>query len=557
MNGGSERRLTRARVWRRTRAWRTPGAATGAAAVVLTIGITGAVTAAPASASVSSKPRDVTIKFAGIGLDGEPVPMANNQAALWPLSATSNNTGPIYGGADGVYHVLPGNYLAGGYVPVGNGQDQNSVVVQRVTISKSGTVTLDSRGAKPFSVGLTGVSSTEQGQFVDLCVTGGPGKQSWATSFLPSYVTPGGTQYVKAFADKNLALVYHGFFTDGSGVNYDVAGVHAGGLPASAAYTAKATDLARLTIAAGAGTVTGSQWAALLDWQYGTANCGADLMPNINDRALPGQVTQYVSPGLLNVGALPSGLPSESSFNTDVRAAAGRSYTETFFNAVAGPNTGTPTIYNGLLCSMPGTIYGDPVATGWAVDAAGSVTLRRGSQSLGRRGFGGFTACFRVNHKTGWYTMTESAHHARPPAAVTPATLSTSIDVTWHLRIPALSSLQYANDVQLPATVTTFDPAGLSRSNQAAPGSTRIVMHVIRTGGYGADMALRYGLHSVRVQYSTDGGHRWQTASVAARRGYWVVTVPSTGSAVSLRSTVTDVKGNSSVETIYNAYGVS
>jgi hypothetical protein len=48
-------------------------------------------------------------------------------------------------------------------------------------------------------------------------------------------------------------------------------------------------------------------------------------------------------------------------------------------------------------------------------------------------------------------------------------------------------------------------------------------------------LALRYGLRSVRVQYSTNGGHTWRTTSVAARSGYWVVTVPTAGSAISLR----------------------
>jgi hypothetical protein len=483
------------------------------------------------------------------------VSVANNQAALWPLSAPANNTGPNYGGPNGVYHVLPGTYLVGGYVPVSNGQYQNSVVVQRVTIRKSGTITLDSQGAKPFSVGLTGVSATEQGQYIDLCVTGGSGRDSWATSFLPSYVTPSGTQYVKPFADKNLALVYHGVYTDGAGVNYDIAGAHAGGLPAGAAYSANAADLARLTVAARAGTVTGSQWALSLNWQYGSTNCGANLNPDIEPLALPGSVTRYVSPGELSVGEF--GLsPSGFSYGQNLRATGGRSYTATFNSAVAGPYTGTPTIDNGLLCSQPGAIYGTPGSAGWSDDAAGAVTLHRGSRSLGRRGFGGFTACFRVNHKTGWYTMAESAHHAAA-AGVTAATLSTSISLSWHFRVPALGAFEYSSDVQLPATVTTFAPGGLNMSNQVGPGKTSIVMHVIRNGGYSADMALNYPLRSVRVQYSTDGGRYWQTASVTARRGYWVVTVPSIGSAVSLRSTVTDVKGNSTVETIYNAYGVS
>src|SRR5262249_39789508 len=155
-----------------------------------------------------------------------------------------------------------------------------------------------------------------------------------------------------------------------------------------------------------------------------------------------------------------------------------------FNNAVAGPNTGTPTIWNGVLCSLTDAIYGDPVAAGSANDAVGTVTLHRGALALGTRRFGQIETCFRVNHRSGWDTMTEAARQAKPPAGVTPAILSTHISVRWRFRIPALTAVQYINDVQLPATLTTFRPAGLNMSNQAAPGPTRIVLHVVRNGGY-------------------------------------------------------------------------
>jgi hypothetical protein len=556
MGGGIEGRQTRARVWRN-------GAVAAIGAAVIATGAITAGAVAPASAGTAagtaagSKPREVTVKIAGIGLEGQPVPIPSNQTALWSLSAPAANVGPIYSDPRGQYRVPPGKYLAGGYVPVSAGEYENTVVVRQVDIRASETITLDSQGARPFSVALAGATASEQRQYADVCVGGGSGSRAWATSFLPSYVTPGGSQYVKAFADKDLVFVYHAIYTGTSGSVYDLAGARAGGLPADPSYSVPAAGLARLTVAARAGTVTGSQWGLSLNWQYRQANCGADLTPGTPAVTLPGSVTQYVSPGELNVGELGLTAANDFSYGQDISVGAGRSYTTTFNNAVAGPNTGAPTISDGRLCSMPGAIYGDPVASGWAADAAGTVTLHRGRQPLGTRGFGGFTACYGVNHKTGWYTMTESAHHASAPAGVTAATLSTGIALSWHFRVPALSPFAYASVVQLPATVSTFEPAGLNMANQVAPGSTSIRMHVIRNGGYAADMALRYALRSVRVQYSENGGRTWLSASVRARRGYWLVTVPSSGIAVSLRSTVTDVKGNSTVETIYNAYGVS
>lgn len=536
MSGGLSRRI-RASV------------AFGAAAIVAS------TMATAATAATNSAPSAVTVIITGIGRDGLAATIPSNQTALWPLSV--KNPSPIYAGVNGGYQVRPGEYLVGGYVPVTNGDYHNTVVIRQVDIRSSETITLDSRGGTPFSVALTGVTATEQGQYADVCFGGGTGSSAWAVSFLPSYVTPGGSQYVKADADTRLTFVYHAVYTDASGSTYYVAGAQTGGLPATPAYSVSAASLARLTVAARSGAVTGSQWAVGLSWQYRQANCGADLTPGVPTNDLPGTTTQYVSPGVISVGEFGVAQGADWSYGQNVRAAAGGSYTATFNNAVAGPNTGTPTISNGLLCSMPEAIYGDPVASGWASDATGTVTLHRGSVLLGTRRFGPVTTCFRVNHRSGWYTMTEAAHHATPPDGVTPATLSTKISVRWHFRIPALSVVQYVNIVQLPATVTTFAPGGLSMSNQAAPGPTRIVLHVIRNGGYEADMALRYALRSVRVQYSVNGGASWQSTPVAARRGYWVVTVPSSGATVSLRSIVTDVRGNSTVETVYNAYGVS
>lgn len=536
MSGGSSRRI-----------WAL--VAIGAATIVASTMVTAAA-APPASAQST-----VTVTFAGIGRDGQAVTIPFNQTAMWPLVAA--NASPIYASATGQYHVRPGEYLVGGYVPVSNGAYQNTVVIRQVDVRASETITLDSRGGKPFSVALTGVAATEQGQFADVCFGGGTGSGAWALSFLPSYVTPGGSQYVKPFTDKSLTFVYHALYADAAGTGYYLAGAHAGGLPAAPAYSASAASLARLTVAARSGTVAGSQWGLSLIWQYLHANCDADLTPAIQPQNLPGTDTQYVSPGVLSVSELGLSQGADFSYGQSVRAGTDGSYRLTFNNAVAGPKTGTPTMYAGLLCSLTDAIYGDPVADGWAPDAAGTVTLHRGSLALGTRGFGQVETCFRVNHKSGWYTMTEVAHHAKPPAGVTAAALSTKISVRWHFRIPALSAVQYINDVQLPATLTTFRPTGLSMSNAAAPGPTRIVLHVIRNGGYTADMALRYRLRSVRVQYSVNGGRSWQSVPVAARRGYWVVTVPSTGAVVSLRSIVTDVRGNSTVETVYNAYGVS
>ena len=62
---------------------------------------------------------------------------------------------------------------------------------------------------------------------------------------------------MKAYADKRLTFVYHASLRGRAGATYDVAGAQAGGLPAVPAYSVSAASLARLTVAARSGTVTG------------------------------------------------------------------------------------------------------------------------------------------------------------------------------------------------------------------------------------------------------------------------------------------------------------
>ena len=196
---GQERRSPLSSIERSLRAggWRTAVIATAGAAGVAVAGLAPGA----AGAAAAPKPHDVTVKIDGIGLGGQPVTIPSNQTALWDVARADDNPGPIYGDPDGRYRVLPGTYLVGGYVPVSNGHYQNTVVIRTVTIRASETITLDSQGARAFSVALTGASAQPQGQFADVCVRGGSGASSWATGFMPGYVTPGGSQYVVSVPD--------------------------------------------------------------------------------------------------------------------------------------------------------------------------------------------------------------------------------------------------------------------------------------------------------------------------------------------------------------------
>lgn len=113
------------------------------------------------------------------------------------------------------------------------------------------------------------------------------------------------------------------------------------------------------------------------------------------------------------------------------------------------------------------------------------------------------------------------------------------------------------NQQAFPVTVTRFVPRGLNLSNDAQPGAvTRVGFRIVRGGGQPAPTP-RYALRTVRVQASSNGGQSWHTVKIRRDGSQWIAQVQDpAGGFVSLRSAVTDVRGDSTIETIYRAYGI-
>jgi hypothetical protein len=68
----------------------------------------------------------------------------------------------------------------------------------------------------------------------------------------------------------------------------------------------------------------------------------------------------------------------------------------------------------------------------------------------------------------------------------------------------------------------------------------------------------RYGWREVTVQASFNGGQTWHTVLATRHGTRWTVTVhdPASGF-VSLRSIAENVRGDSTVQTIYRAHGIN
>ncbi len=91
-------------------------------------------------------------------------------------------------------------------------------------------------------------------------------------------------------------------------------------------------------------------------------------------------------------------------------------------------------------------------------------------------------------------------------------------------------------------------------SNDAAPGSvTPIHLTIFRGRPY-----RPYRIKSVTLEVSRDGGKSWHQVPLTGSGSDWLARVrdPATGF-VALRTTVTDIKGNSTVETVDRAYGIA
>jgi hypothetical protein len=103
----------------------------------------------------------------------------------------------------------------------------------------------------------------------------------------------------------------------------------------------------------------------------------------------------------------------------------------------------------------------------------------------------------------------------------------------------------------------SFLPLRLNMANMAAPGSVTTIKAWATQNQY----TFRPGKHSAAkkfsAQFSYNDGKTWQAAHVVRHLGYWMIQVrnPKSGY-VSIRSITVNSAGDSSVQTIYRAYGI-
>ena len=462
-----------------------------------------------------------------------------------PIQPVVVENGLATSGNGQVFKVTAGRYLVAAAVPTpipNSSEPSLTMIAETVTVSRNTTVILDARKGKLLKVAFNVPGAQQVFQGGALC----DGLVGIGGMLAGVYDDPTGTTYV-APLPKGVTLFWQSRWQSANGTLYDLAGSGAAGSKAAPDFTGRLSELAKVNLQLRTGTsAAGASSGVILDQG---ANCepGGDLL-QVN---APWGAIDYMQAGAwaaqVNIGA--RSLWWNGGFK------AGHSYSLDFGAAVAGP--WLPSITGPLFPEFNGQqlafgaegLIGDPVAQS-SSDCSGRVTttLIRGSRVLktthGDLCGGGLDARLA---SSGWYRLQVTGTQA--------SELSTKVTLNW--RFYARTGPEQSWPEAFPVTLTEFRADGLNLENAAAPGAqTRIVAQIVK-GAYPDSPTPRNVLNSVRILASFDGGTTWQSLRLARSGNYWIaeITDPASGF-VSLRSVVTNTAGDSSTQTIYNAYAI-
>jgi hypothetical protein len=508
-----------------------------AVASALTLGLS----ALSASAGAAST---YTLKVSGIARNGQTVTVA-------AVAVDSTGFNRLWYGH--VAHVPRGTYLVAADVETFSSPGvvaSDTLVARSVTVTRNTTVRLDARKGHLLRVALSAAGAQQQLQQEMICLT----YPSNNGSVVGAYGPPG-TMYADPIASRHVDFVYLSTWAGAGGATYDLSGGSARGIPSNPSYGFRTSSLAHDWVTARAGESL-SQDGNLFISPAVPSGCENTLGDDANN-PFPFSLNEYKSPGRWNAElSFPEGfwdLPARSY-------AAGHTYGDTIDGAVRGPKAQYPEIQGSLIDFFPMDLFDEPSGSGIECCPKATITLRLGHKIIKKatlnewRQQRDFQATL---HARGWYTMNVSAVRWSALVPVPAGVLSNAENFTW--RFYVLPKPSNGNWQAFPVTLTRSWPGGLNLSNQAAPGSTTPLTFSVDRAPNKDVRTPRYRFKTIAVQASFDGGKTWHTVKVRSAGRYWQASVrnPSAAGYVALRSTVVDVKGDSTVQTIYRAYRIS
>jgi hypothetical protein len=274
----------------------------------------------------------------------------------------------------------------------------------------------------------------------------------------------------------------------------------------------------------------------------------------------PFQMTVYRTPG-----AWETTLASDRSsavdgyWYSDKTYRAGHRYTVTFNAAVVGPRIVAPAIDGNLFRFDASDLFDTPLLSGSQCCARSTIVLRRGGQVVRRARLNTWHGRYylqTVVRRQGWYEMAVRGTRWSPYGPEPSSLLSPRVSITWRFHVDPTPPRGVTR--AFPVMFTIYQPGGLNISNDAPPGARTPVRITIARAGPAIQHRLRYRIKTLRVQASADGGKTWHDLRITRQGSGYLVVVPDPAHGfVSLRSMVTDVRGDATTETIYRAYGVT
>ncbi|CAG6390780.1 Subtilase family protein [Actinacidiphila cocklensis] len=483
---------------------------------------------------------DVTVKH----LDRLGKATGAYDTALFPMSGDlAGQFIPVYG-ADGTatIRVPKGRYMLSSTVYVGDGttwEGGDWINQPDLTVDHTTEVTVDARTARPVDLTVPDYAAVARFAAPDFSVET-PDFTLDIGMWLDSYANFRTAHLGPAVAAGTLHESFAGTWTNGH-KRYDLA-YGAGRTTLATGYVrhAKAAELARIKVAVGT-SVKGKKGVLLV---FGTATGGAGSNAVGFTEGLPVTTTAYVNGGpsvrwAFEFDQLDSaGEQFEAEYRTaDSTYTAGRSYAKTFNVGVFGPKIdGTTGLYrrgNEIYGYLPLFADGTGQIGASAYDTV-VTTLYRNGKKVGSNEDPLTGEPFTVPAAAARYKLTTSVTRSGVAA------VSTKVTATW-----TFSSRKTADEARLPASAVKFSPALSTASTSRAGASVKVPVSV-------QGSAAGRNLTSLKVWVSFDGGRHWKHLTV--KNGQVTVANPKAGKGVSLRADVTDKKGNTLSQAIYNAY---
>jgi len=476
----------------------------------------------------------VTINVVGIDRTGAQVAV---QSTVVPLAGNAlPSSGPKYS-------VTPGTYFIGTSVPTysSGALVSQTIVERRVRVIRGATIRLDARGGELVSVRLDG-RDLGSPQVAGGCIRGGAGVV---------YPNPPAPQlYVRPVKAKGLGFDWALATAGPSGSYYDLAGGTNNALPSSPVYRVHSSGLAKVVMQARAGTVPDQ--TANVDTSA-TLSDGCSLQGLQTPTQIPFRVVDHRTPGFWRTEVATRhnfGMTTCSDTWTYRRYAARRSYLVSFENAAHGPSTAVPYVAGPSLYFDPNHQLIDPLTTGYEYCNVTNVRLSSGGHLLKKGRFtnlvGGFTARVRAGRR---YTLTVNAAQTAPHEVMPAGLLSPKTTITWRFK---------AGQGPVPVAVLAFLPLGLNIDNAARPGSLTYVRAWPTQNNYQFAPGRASAVRSFVAEVSSNNGKTWRKLRAVRHKGFWLFAVrnPKSGF-VSLRATAISSSGDTTIETIYRAYGIS